>query len=181
MKIIYHCIQLSILFVGLLSCQAQTIKDIKVIDLAASAHVIETGNLNNGTTIPLDWAQKSNVACFPGTRFREFQGNHVFYRIDIPPHSITTFTVSPKNSKDRINIYGIRLPQGNTSLPPEIARGVCESDYEIYAGQPNLNKANGPKSIEFTAIQHSYTIVIGIAGAKDVLEGKYTLEINTVK
>ena len=43
-----------------------------------------TGNIKSGKKIPLEWAEKSSVACFPGTRFEMFDGNHVFYRTTLP-------------------------------------------------------------------------------------------------
>lgn len=151
-----------------------------VTELSA-ANISMVGDLKDGKPMPLEWAQNSAVACFPGTRFFEFQGNHVLYRVDMPKASDMKITVTALDKKDRINLYALRLPEGDTSTPPDIARSIsCESAYQLYAGKPNLNKANKAKSVEYMSIHRPYSILIGVAGSKDVLEGQFELKVETV-
>ncbi len=147
------------------------------IELTGNTTVI-TGNLEAGKTMPLRWAESSQVACFPGTRFVEFQGNHVLYRMVMPPYSELKITVTPKDRKNRTNIYALRLGANNYDLPPNIVRAIsCEAGYPLYAGNPNLRAPAKPQSVEYISVNKPYNIVIGVAGAKDVLSGEYELKI----
>jgi len=151
-----------------------------VTDLDFKSEVVVNSNLNEGQQIPLDWAQNSAVACFPGTRFIEFQGNHVFYRIQMPPAADMDITVTPKSKKSRINVYALRLGADNMASPPDISRAIsCEAAYPKYVGTPNLNVASKAQTVEYMSIKKPYTILIAVAGAKDVLEGDYELKIST--
>ena len=61
-----------------LSTNAQTEDNChEVTYLDSKSEIIVAGNLKDGCTMDLDWAQKSSVACFSGTRFNEFRGNHI--------------------------------------------------------------------------------------------------------
>ena len=136
------------------------------------------GNLNTGQVIDLDWAQLSNVACFPGNKFFEFQGNHVFYALEIEPKSTTVISLEPLGKKSRINLYALRLSSGNMVIPPNVQRCIsCEAKYPAYHGTPNLNLKSSTKEIEFDAISKPYTILIAVAGAKGVLEGEFELSV----
>jgi len=138
------------------------------------------GDLTKGKTMTLQWAENSAVGCFPGTRFREYQGNHILYRVNMPAASDMKITVTPIDKSNRINFYALRLPEGNTSTPPDMARSIsCEAAYPMYAGKPNLNKGNKAKSVEYMSIHRPYTILIGVAGAKGVLAGQFELKVET--
>ena len=147
------------------------------IELAGSTSII-TGNLADGATMPIRWAESSQVACFPGTRFVEFQGNHVLYRMVMPAYSELKITVTPKDRKNRTNIYALRLGANNYDLPPNISSAIsCEAGYPLYAGNPNLRAPAQPQSVEYISVNKPYNIVIGVAGAKDVLAGEFELKI----
>ena len=141
--------------------------------------VMVEGDLKEGKVIPLDWAASSQVACFPATRFVEFQGSHIFYRVELPRYSKLIATVKPVG-KERINIYGIRQSSNASyhSVPPDISSASCEADYPMYAGRPNLKQGGETQDIELIAINNPYSILIGVAGAKDVMEGGFELTIS---
>lgn len=146
--------------------------------LDTDSEIIVNGNLEKGCEMSLDWAQKSSVACFPGTRFIEFQGNHILYSVQMPPASDIKITVTPKSKKTRINLYALRLGGNNGNAPPELSRAIsCEASYPKWAGKPNLRAPSKSQSVEFMSIQKSYNIVIGVAGAKGVTAGDYELKI----
>ena len=177
---------LSLFAFSILCCQAQTssqaqavvTEEITVIDLEANSKIIQNGNLNTGFSIPLKWAENSSVACFPGTRFNEYMGNHILYRVQMPAAAKINIQVTPKNKKHRINLYALRLGADNMSTPPNITSAIsCEASYPIYAGKPNYNKAAKPQSVEYISINKPYTILIGVAGAEGVTEGDFELEI----
>ncbi|MCP4441029.1 MAG: hypothetical protein GY810_19065 [Aureispira sp.] len=152
----------------------ETIQDTKEASVTAIPTIkgeIKTlkGNLEVGKQIPLDWAQNSNVACFPGTRFESYRGNHVFYTLELPRYSKLKVTLLPKDRNANINIYGFSGHDGST-LPPDIHRCVsCEADY--------YSDDTGAKSINFMAINNPYKVLIAVAGGRDVLAGEYELKV----
>ncbi len=176
-------IRLTILLSLFLSCSIflsaqKTAEEIEVIDLDYQSKILLNGNLEQGFIMPLKWAESSQVACFPGTRFYEFKGNHVLYRVQMPAGSNVKVTVTPKSKKTRINLYALRLGANNYDAPPEIFRAIsCESSYPIYAGRPNIKAPAKPQSIEYMSIRKPYNILIGVAGAEGLTAADYELKI----
>ncbi len=150
-----------------------------VVDLTTeNGLAVVKGNLDEGKPMPLEWAAQSNVACFPATRFFEYQGNHLLYRVQMPAAAKIVVTVKPKNKKTRVNLYALRLGANNYDNPPDIARSIsCEASYPIYAGKPNLRAPATEKSIEYISIRKPYNILIGVAGAGGITEGDFELEV----
>lgn len=141
-----------------------------------------TGNLSDGKKIELGWAELSTVACFPGTRFEMFNGNHVFYKINMPARSRITIELTPKEGTG-INLYALRLGAGSTLVPPGITSAIsCEAKYPIYANKPGggrvTNADNGKRKIEFISVGSPYTILIAAAGAEGLSVGEYTLGVS---
>jgi len=154
-----------------------TAQNVTVHELTVNQVLSLEADLSEGQTIPLAWASSSQVACFPATRFNEYKGNHVFYRVDLPAQSQITITVDPKNNK-RINLYALRMGVDDRMTPPEIqVVGSCEASYPIYAGTPNYQERAKAQSVEFMSIRNPYSILIGVAGAENVLSGAYDLNI----
>lgn len=148
---------------------------------SGSAEKQVEGDLTAGMVIPLGWAERSSVACFPGTRFEMFNGNHVLYRVDMPARSRMTITLTPKDGK-LINLYALRQGSAERTSPPDISSAIsCEAKYPIYANLPTgrtvSNKDDGTRKIEFVSIGTGYSILIGAAGAKNSTEGAYTLNV----
>lgn len=141
-----------------------------------------TGDLKNGGKLSsLKWAENSAVACFPGTRFEMFNGNHVFYRIEMPAASAMTITVTPKDSK-AINLYALRQGMKQQQNPPDITSAIsCEASYPIYANVSKTkkvsNKDDGVRKVEYISVNSPYSILIGIAGAEGLTEGEFTLNV----
>ena len=141
-----------------------------------------TGDLKDGTKLSsLRWAERSSVACFPGTRFEMFTGNHVFYRITLPPYSSMKVIVKPKEGKE-INLYALRQNMRAQTVPPNVARAVsCEASYPIYANVSRTrtvrNKDDGIRKVEYISVRSPFSILIGVAGAKGKTEGEFTLQI----
>ena len=153
-------------------------------DAAAGGEI--TGNIKDGQKIPLRWAESSQVACFPGTRFEMFDGNQVLYRVTLPAASSMVITLTPKDNA-QLSLYALR--QGSNPnqqpVPPNVERAIsCEASYPIYAnmggGRVVKNKDNGIRKVEYISVNSSYSILIGIAGAKGLTEGEFKLNI-TIK
>jgi hypothetical protein len=162
-------------------------KSIKVTALKLPANATEgefTGNIKDGKILSsLRWAEQSNVACFPGTRFEMFNGNHVFYRITLPAASAIKVTVTPKDNA-QISLYALR--QGTSAIdqtvPPNVKSAIsCEASYPIYANLPGgrtvKNKDDGTRKIEYISVGSAYSILIGIAGAKGITDGEFSLKV----
>lgn len=162
-------------------------KPVKVtpLTLPANSTVGEiTGDIKNGQILSsLRWAEQSNVACFPGTRFEMFNGNHVFYRITLPAASAMTVTVTPKNNA-QVSLYALRqgTNPNDQPVPPNVTSAIsCEASYPIYAnlggGRTVKNKDDGTRKIEYISVGSPYSILIGVAGAKEATEGEFTLKV----
>lgn len=139
------------------------------------------GDITGGALLPLAWAAQSNMACFPATRFVEFEGKHVFFRTQVPVRSEITITVTPLDGQ-RINLYAYSGFDGE-ALPPEVASCVsCEAGYEMWAGhQPpkDFTRSAGPQRVRLRAIDRPFDVLIGVAGAKGVTEGRFELKTST--
>lgn len=162
-------------------------KPLKVtpLTLPANSNVGEiSGNISNGQILSsLRWAEQSNVACFPGTRFEMFSGNHVLYRVAMPAASSMTITVTPKDNA-QISLYALRqgLAAADQTVPPNVRSAIsCEASYPIYANLPGgrtvKNKDDGTRKVEYISVGSGYSILIGVAGAKGATEGDFTLKV----
>lgn len=137
------------------------------------------GNLRNGQLMEdFEWAESSSMACWPGIRNIEFEGKHVAYWFDLPKKSIVKITVTPASTKSRINIYGYS-GYDFIKTPPEVSRCTsCEASFPEWVGQPNLAEPSKPQTIEFNATTIRNRVYFAVAGAKDVLDGDYTITID---
>lgn len=176
---------IAILSISIFSQNEQ--KPIKVtpMSLATNSTVGEVvGNIENGQILStLRWAEQSNVACFPGTRFEMFTGNHVFYRITLPAASAMTVTVIPKDNA-QINLYALRqgMSVNEQTVPPNVRSAIsCEASYPKYANLPSgrtvTNKDDGIRKIEYISVGSPFSILIGVAGAKGLTKGEFTMKV----
>ncbi len=140
-----------------------------------------TGNLSTGSILEdLEWAESSSMACWPGIRNVEFEGNHVGYWFDLPKKSIVRITVTPKSPKTRINIYGYSGFDFK-KLPPEVSRcTTCEASHPTWIGEPNLSEPAQPQTIEFNATTRHNFVYFAVAGARGVTSGEYTVTIELI-
>jgi hypothetical protein len=179
-----------ILIIALLAVTAfsqTTEKKIKVtaLQMPANSTVGEfAGDMKDGQILSsLRWAEQSNVACFPGTRFEMFNGNHVFYLVTLPAAASMIVTVTPKDNA-QVSLYALRQGTSGTdqSVPPNVKSAIsCEASYPIYANLPGgktvKNKDDGTRKIEYTSVGSAYSILIGVAGAKGATDGEFTLKV----
>lgn len=154
------------------------------LNMPANSTVGEiVGNIRDGQKIPLRWAEKSSVACFPGTRFEMFDGNHVLYRVTLPAASAMTVTVVPAGNSN-ISLYALRQSNrpADQTAPPNVNSAIsCEASYPIYAnlggGRTVRNKDDGTRRVEYISVNSPYSVLIGVAGAKGATEGEFKLRI----
>ena len=160
-------------------------EEVKVIPLQLPANSKSgeiKGNINAGQKIPMRWAESSSVALVPGTRFEQFDGNQVFYRIELPAASQIKVRMTPQAGK-KINLYALRQSvQGVQEVPPNVTSAISsEASYPIYAntggGKRVQNKDKGYREVEFMSVDRPYSILIGVSGAEGETEGEFTLNI----
>ncbi|HEY1041077.1 MAG TPA: hypothetical protein VGF30_16815, partial [Bacteroidia bacterium] len=120
---------------------ATTPTNVPYVKVKKGTTVSVKGDLKNGAIVEdLEWAELSSMACWPGIRNVEFEGNQVGYWMDIPKKSIVKITVTPKSTKHRINIYGYS-GFDLKKTPPEVSRcTTCEASHPTWIGEPNLNE-----------------------------------------
>jgi hypothetical protein len=148
----------------------------QVTPVEAKAGTVTTkGNLSTGKTISLAFASKSSNACWPATENVNFSGNHVFYATQIPAYSEMKITVIPDDRKTDLSVYAYM--QGTTDtrhVPPNVPSAVtCEAGYDAKKD----SNSGASESVKLNATNHPYNVVIGVAGAKGVTTGSYTLKI----
>lgn len=129
--------------------------------------------LDGGYILPLDWANTSQLACFPSHHNPAFRGKHVFFRAALPANSQMKIVVRPARPDLDLSIYGIRLSANDaTTMPPNIHAGVCDASYASRGGDPGVEE-----TLDFIAIQNPYTILIGVAGPEGVTSGDFTISV----
>lgn len=176
--------RLSILFAGVLSiglCSgalAQSTPAVYTVESVGNKTSTVQGSLKDGVKLQsLAWASNSSNACFPATQNVKFTGNHVFYVTELPPRSVMTITVRPKNDGTNLSIYGYQIAPDKVILPEDLQYSVtCEADHK----RDYLRRGESPtsaRSMRFNAVGNSYKVFIGVAGANGLTEGDFTLEI----
>lgn len=169
----------AILGIGLCgSVLAQDKPTVTKVDVVGNTTSNVQGSLKDGVKLQsLAWAWMSSNACFPGTQAAKFTGNHVLYVVDLPPHSIMNITVKPKNNSTNLSLYGYQIGVEKVILPEDLQYCVtCEADHERqYLRRGEVRTST--RTMRFNAIGNPYKVVIGVAGANNLTEGDFTLEI----
>ncbi len=156
------------------------VKSAKAIKGVAQGKTVKvTDKLDGGPQIALDWAARSDVACFPNPQFKHFNGAHKVYSLKIPKYSNMEIKLIPKDKKSDLSLYA--WMGGGDKLPPAVHRAItCEASY-------GTNKMSQPFSpgktevVKLNAINNPYDVHIGVAGAQKLMKGAYTIEIKTTK
>ena len=131
-----------------------------------------TVSLGSGSTIDLDWADESDVACFPGTENLNFDGNHVFFWYAQPENSVLTVTATPEAGVDS-SVYVIQSAN-RYEVPPNVVSAVaCEAGYDA---QTDSNPGEADSAM-VTATTNPYDVLIGVVGAGGTTSGSVTLSL----
>lgn len=185
MKSVISLFALILIINGAAFAQTETAVKVTPLNLPANSNAGEiSGNIKDGQILSsLRWAEQSNVACFPGTRFEMFNGKHVFYRITLPAASAMTITVTPKNNAP-VSLYALRQSANpaDQTVPPNVKSAIsCEASYPIYAnlggGRTVRNRDDGTRKVEYISVGSPFSILIGVAGAKGATDGEFTLKV----
>lgn len=131
------------------------------------------GDLSAGRTMDLAFAARSSMACFPATENANFQGLHVLYATDLPAGRTLQVTVTPAAGVD-VSVYAYTMATNRTDLPPDVQSAVsCEAGYD----QVNDSNPGQPETLALTSAANPYQVVVGVAGAKGVASGAYSLSL----
>lgn len=150
------------------------------VEISPGSTTRYTARLEEGRAInDLSWAWNSSNACFPATQKVQFDGKHLLFTGIIPAYTELTVTLIPDDPKADFSLYGYLTGEQNQAVVPDLIRCIrCEADYRRdrpIAGRPN--RGNTRTLQEMLAIQRPYRLTIGVAGAKGLGEGGFTLEI----
>ena len=152
--------------------------NVKVVKAEKGKTVSVGGKLEEGAPIEdLSWAATSSMACWPATQNTKFRGNHVLFATQLPPNSVLSIKVVPKDPAADLSLWGYQVGPDNFRLPPKIESAVaCEAEHKW--DRPKKGRTQDhTRTIEFNSIKNPYQVVIGVAGPKDVKAGEFTLEI----
>jgi hypothetical protein len=147
------------------------------VELKANMKTSVSGNINEGYSISdYSWAWRSSNACFPGTQKSKFTGKHTLYVVKLPPRSILTVTVRPKDKSKNLSIYGYQIGEGKKIFPEDLQSCVtCEAEHKW--DYPKRGKTQDEsRTITFNATTNSYNVIVGVTGADGLGEGEYVLE-----
>ncbi|MBN2662509.1 MAG: hypothetical protein JXR68_02565 [Bacteroidales bacterium] len=136
------------------------------------------GNLADGVVIQnLSWASKSSVACFPATQNHKFTGNQIIYITEIPAHSIMDISIIPDNPNANMSLWAYQVGTTSTAMVPDLNSCVsCEADHKW--DYPKRGKTQDhTRTVSLNAINNPYKVVIGVAGADGLKEGKFKIQI----
>lgn len=153
--------------------KAQWPKNVTVLSPKSNVITKYKGNLGLGKVLSsLKWAESSQVACFPGTKNKHFDGKHVFYAMKLPAYSKLTIRVKPLNGKGDVNLYAMQYSASDFStIPPNVTRvTTCEASYWYGAEKP--------EKVFLNSIKQDYNVLIGVAGPKSIDELAFELEID---
>lgn len=171
-------ITLLILWFGLTNIGlAQFPSYVTEVELSAGKTVTAKGKLENGQDIEdLSWAERSSVACFPGTQNTKFRNKHVFFATEIPTQSILEIKLVPNSNTADFSLYAYQVGLNNYTLPPDLGSCVsCEADHKW--DYPKKGKTQDhTRFVKLNATTNPYRVVIGVS-APEGQKGEFSVEL----
>jgi len=136
------------------------------------------GNLADGTPLlDLSWAANSSMACWPSTQNAKFNGNHVYFLVQLPAQSEMDIRLVPSDAKANMSLFAIQDAANNTALPPDILRcTTCEADHKWDYPKRGQTQDH-TRSVHLNSTTSDYRVVVGVSGAEGLKEGSFILEI----
>ena len=138
------------------------------------------GSVDAGSPVDLAFAARSAMACFPATRNDHFDGNQVFYVVDLPARSTLDVTAIPSTPDTDVSLYAYSVTAGTAPLPPQVTSAVaCEASYGTTSRSAPYNPGK-PEHVRLVATTSPYRVVVGVAGARKSKTGGFTLAFDLV-
>ncbi len=166
-------------FVTTLQIQAQFLN---AIDFEIGKEISYKANLNEGKFIDnLSWAWSSQNACFPETQKHKFTGKHILFTGIIPAHSNVEVMVTPTDKNANFSVYGYQINLNEDFVVPNLPHCItCEANHKWDYAKKHKPKQNHIRKIsDFTAIDSSYRLVIGVTAADGLDQGEFIITIRT--
>lgn len=138
------------------------------------------GNLSQGQKMnDISWAWNSSNACFPQTQSKKFSGHHVLYAIDLPTYTEYEITLIPKDKNSNFSLYAYQVGTiTNANIVPNLPSCLrCEADHKWDYKKKDQVQDHTRKIRDILATTNSYQVIIGVAGAEGLAEGKYELVV----
>ena len=167
-------------FLFFFSVPAQNTVVSSVLIEIGKEHIYEA-NLKDGVFLnDLSWAWSSQNACFTEIQKSKFTGKHIFFTGIIPAHSITSIEVIPVDKNANFSVYAYQINLNEDFLVPDLPRCIaCEADFKWSYRKRNKHQNHIRKIGDFTAIDYSYRLVIGVTGANGLDQGEFYIKITT--
>lgn len=148
--------------------------EVVVIDLVSVAS--ESGSLADGDTLDMSWSHQPETYCFNVIEAQAyFSGPVVLFALAYPMPKLSTLTVTvvPESAVD-VNLFAYQQGPTDYHLPPDLQSLVgCEASFDAaLATNPGV-----AESLTLSALNDAYNVVIGVAGAAEVVTGAFTLEL----
>lgn len=127
------------------------------------------GDLAQGAPVcSLDFAWSSQVACFPEPVRRYFDGNTVFYAVDLPRESALTVTAVPDPGVE-VSLYAVQMGTTSFYVPPYVpVATTCEASHGPNAygdgtveHPPNPGQ---PESVFLNSRANPYHVLVAVSG-----------------
>jgi hypothetical protein len=150
--------------------------EVTVVELVDNEATVD-GSLSSGGCVNLEFADDSDVACWPATQDWHYQGNHQFYALadTLLPASQLTITLRPADGVDA-NLYGYQTGTSTFYVPPKVTSVIsCE------ASNPWREANPGDDELIFfmnPTLSGEYQIFFGVAGNADTgTSGDYQIDL----
>lgn len=134
-----------------------------------------TGDLAEGQDVSIEWADTAGMACWVGTKNRQFDGYHVFFGSASPlePGLTRGFRVLPYGDVNYA-IYAYLLEPNRYVTPPDVRNAIeCESS----------PARSDPGRIEEVQITNDYgeplNVFVGVASEIGYNEGRFDFKVDT--
>ena len=125
-------------------------------------------SLDQGQMLDLAWAQQSSVACFPANLNEEFAGNTLFFALQQPAERSLQVRIESAPNTDS-SLWVLQQGANDYYTPPDVPQAIqCESAWRSGTGET--------ETIELSAPDHDYNLLIGVAGRENVDAGLVRLE-----
>lgn len=154
---------------------------VSAIAIQENKTVSVSGDIADGIEVKdLGFAERSSVACFPGTQNEKFRAKHRFYSFKIDGRSIATIKLIPEDLSEAMSLYAYQVATTNYTLPPELGSVTsCEADH-IYERPRKGHTEDGTRTVKLNSVGNPYNVVVAVTG-KAGITGKFKLEVTYEK
>lgn len=142
------------------------------IDSEKGQTLVYRGQIEEGVLMhDLRWAWNSSNACFVETAAPNFRGPHIQYLTTIPAYSEMTIELRPVVGAANMSLYAYSIGNDIRYAPDLPGCISCEASF------PSAYAPGSQRKVSLRAVNRSYNVVIGVAGAAGVTAGDFELVV----